>query len=38
LIATHKAPGSLDEYFGMLADLPEDGLTYQERLRSEWPD
>ncbi len=25
-----------DEAFGLWADFTEDGLTYQERLRSEW--
>ena len=38
LIASHEEPSDLDEYFGILADFPEDGLAYQERLRSEWPD
>src|SRR5690349_4663499 len=33
LIASHEEPGSLDQYVGMLADFPEDGLAYQERLR-----
>lgn len=28
-------PG-FDEAFGMWKDRPEDGVAYQERLRSEW--
>lgn len=34
-LAPHKKT-SLHEFFGMWRDFPEDGLAYQERLRSEW--
>jgi hypothetical protein len=31
-----KPASSLDKYFGIWADNPEDGLAFQERMRSEW--
>jgi len=26
----------INQYFGIFADDPEDGLAFQERMRSEW--
>ncbi len=36
-LAQHKRKGSgIDEAFGLWAGKGEDGLAYQERIRSEW--
>ncbi len=32
---SQKKP-DIDRYFGIFADDPEDGLAFQERMRSEW--
>jgi hypothetical protein len=31
-----KPPSDLSEFFGIFKDNPEDGLAFQERMRSEW--
>ncbi len=36
-LAARKRRGSgIDEAFGLWADMEEDALEYQERMRSEW--
>lgn len=38
LLAARRARkvNALDESFGLWSDMKEDGVAYQERLRSEW--
>jgi Arc/MetJ-type ribon-helix-helix transcriptional regulator len=32
----NRAASAIDKAFGLWADRKEDGLAYQERMRSEW--
>ena len=36
VIAKQERDKIIDEAIGSWADFPEDGLAYQERIRSEW--